>query len=118
MLKRKTPLTRTAIANKSPHKRTPEQGGDEEHLRWVRRQPCSMCGKGAPSHAHHPTGAGMALKGPDKLAVPLCHTCHRQYHDGRGRFADWGRIQKREWMAKMAAELQIIRFAEQLKNAP
>lgn len=90
---------------RSPYRRTPEQGGDEAYLRWVRTLPCCMCGARPPSHAHHKTGAGMALKAPDRETLPLCRKDHRDLHDGNGRFDGWSREHKREWQLEQIAQL-------------
>jgi hypothetical protein len=54
----------------------------KEHLRFVARQPCVICGR-TPAHAHHVRYAqpkGMALKVSDEFTVPLCATHHGQNH--------------------------------------
>ena len=59
------------------------------YLRHVRQTPCLACRSPYPS-AHHLQrvgGKGMALKTDDKWAVPLCHTCHMDLHQG-GRSED------------------------------
>lgn len=118
-LTRKTPMKRSRPEFKSPHKRTPEQGGDEEYLRWIRKLPCCVTGCAATgsSHAHHSTGAGMALKAHDRETMPLCATHHRQFHDGRGYFLDWGRAQRRSWQAAQVGVYQASFLSKQLKNA-
>lgn len=53
-----------------------------EHLRYVGRQPCLICGR-TPSQAHHIRYAqprGLALKVSDEFTVPLCATHHNQNH--------------------------------------
>ena len=58
---------------------------DPAYLRFIRRQPCCVCGKPAPSQAAHirsgypeagwrPTG--MQEKPDDFRTLPLCSTCH------------------------------------------
>ena len=54
----------------------------KEHLRYVRRQPCLICGR-APAHAHHIRYAqprGLALKVSDEFTVPLCAIHHNENH--------------------------------------
>ena len=54
----------------------------KEHLRFVARQPCVICGR-TPAHAHHVRYAqpkGVALKVSDEFTVPLCATHHGQNH--------------------------------------
>ena len=52
----------------------PKRIRSKEHLRFVARQPCLICGR-SPSHAHHVRYAqsrGLALKVSDEFTVPLC----------------------------------------------
>jgi DNA recombination protein Rad52 len=54
----------------------------KEHLRYVARQPCLICGR-APSHAHHIRYAqpkGLGLKVSDEFTVPLCAIHHTENH--------------------------------------
>ena len=54
----------------------------KDHLRFVARQPCVVCGR-SPSHAHHVRFAqarGLALKVSDEFTVPLCATHHGENH--------------------------------------
>ena len=54
----------------------------KEHLRFVARQPCVICGR-SPAHAHHIRYAqpkGLALKVSDEFTVPLCAIHHSQNH--------------------------------------
>ena len=60
----------------------PKRQRSKEHLRYVRRQRCLICGR-APSHAHHIRYAqprGLALKVSDEFTVPLCAIHHNQNH--------------------------------------
>ncbi len=55
---------------------------DEDHLKFVRAQPCLICGR-QPSHAHHLTFAqkrGLSLKVSDEFTVPLCSVHHDALH--------------------------------------
>jgi Rad52/22 family double-strand break repair protein len=54
----------------------------KEHLRFVARQPCLICGR-TPSQAHHLRYAqpkGLGLKVSDEFTVPLCAIHHTQNH--------------------------------------
>lgn len=54
---------------------------DESYLRYVRQQPCIVCGA-YHSEAHHLKYrelAGLGAKTPDYMAVSLCSECHRNY---------------------------------------
>jgi DNA recombination protein Rad52 len=60
----------------------PKRIRSREHLRFVARQPCLICGR-APSHAHHVRYAqsrGLALKVSDEFTVPLCAIHHSENH--------------------------------------
>jgi len=60
----------------------PKRQRSKEHLRYVGRQPCLICGR-APSHAHHIRYAqsrGLALKVSDEFTVPLCAIHHTENH--------------------------------------
>ena len=54
----------------------------KEHLRFVARQPCLICGR-RPSQAHHVRYAqskGLGLKVSDEFTVPLCAIHHTENH--------------------------------------
>lgn len=74
-----------------------------KRLAFVRSLPCASCGRHPPSEAHHPTGAGLALKADDAEAFPLCSRCHRDFHDLRGKFRDWDKAARRLWQRTMSA---------------
>jgi hypothetical protein len=60
----------------------PKRLGSKEHLRFVARQPCLICGR-APSQVHHIRHArpkGLALKVSDEFTVPLCAIHHMEIH--------------------------------------
>ena len=60
----------------------PKRQRSKDHLRYVGRQPCLICGR-APSHAHHIRFAqprGLALKVSDEFTVPLCAIHHNKNH--------------------------------------
>jgi hypothetical protein len=67
----------------------PKRIRSKEHLRFVARQPCLICGR-RPSHAHHVRFAqarGLSLKVSDEFTVPLCAIHHTENHatgDERG----------------------------------
>jgi hypothetical protein len=67
----------------------PKRIRSKEHLRFVARQPCLVCGR-TPSHAHHVRYAqsrGLGLKVSDEFAVPLRAIHHTENHatgDERG----------------------------------
>ena len=60
----------------------PRRIRDKEHLRYVARQPCLICGR-SPGHAHHLRFAQPRVLGrkvSDEWVVPLCATHHRALH--------------------------------------
>jgi hypothetical protein len=60
----------------------PRRLRSKEHLRFVGRQACLICGR-APSQAHHIRYAqakGLALKVRDEFTVPLCAIHHTEIH--------------------------------------
>lgn len=62
-----------------------------EHLRFVRTQPCLICGK-QPSDPHHlPFAQPRALgrKVSDQYTVPLCRAHHREAHRAAKELAWW-----------------------------
>ncbi len=61
---------------------SPRRVRDKEHLKFVARQPCMVCGR-RPGQAHHLRFAqlrAMSSKPSDEWAVPLCTTHHRSLH--------------------------------------
>jgi hypothetical protein len=61
---------------------------DAIYLRFIRRQPCCICGNDIEVEAHHPRvpsinggdNPGMAQKASDRWALPLCGRHHREAH--------------------------------------
>jgi DNA recombination protein Rad52 len=77
----------------------------KEHLGYVARQPCLICGR-APSHAHHIRFAqlrGLGLKVSDEFTVPLCAIHHTENH-ATGNERRWWEEHKIEPLA-VAEEL-------------
>ena len=81
----------------------PQRRRDREHVRFVAKQPCLVCGR-TPSDPHHlrfaqPTGLG--LKVSDEFTVPLCRAHHRELHRA---------VQETEWWSRLAIEpLEVAR---------
>lgn len=62
---------------------------DESYLRYIRTQPCLICGQ-YHSEAHHLkdlTLAGLGAKTPDYMAVSLCDRCHRNFDGHQGHIS-------------------------------
>ena len=69
----------------------PRRLRDREHLNFVARQPCLVCGR-APSDPHHLRFAqprALGRKVSDEFTVPLCRTHHRQIHRTGNEPAWW-----------------------------
>ena len=69
----------------------PRRYRKRDHLRFVMRQPCLLCGR-KPSDAHHvrfvqPRALGR--KASDEFAVPLCRSHHRAEHRAGNEKAWW-----------------------------
>jgi hypothetical protein len=63
---------------------------DKQHLRFVAKQPCLVCGR-EPSDPHHLRFAqprGLGQKVSDEFTVPLCRSHHRELHRA-GEERDW-----------------------------
>ncbi len=78
-----TPEQRTDQVDKSALAiSAPRRVRDKDHLRFVGKQPCLLCGR-KPGHAHHLRFAqprAMGRKVSDEWVVPLCATHHRALH--------------------------------------
>jgi hypothetical protein len=69
----------------------PRRLRDREHLKFVARQPCLICGR-TPSDPHHLRFAqprALSRKVSDEVTVPLCRTHHRQIHRTGNEPAWW-----------------------------
>src|SRR6266480_4026387 len=69
----------------------PRRYRNRDHLRFVMKQPCLLCGR-KPSDAHHirfvqPRALGR--KASDEFAVPLCRSHHRAVHRAGDEKAWW-----------------------------
>jgi hypothetical protein len=68
----------------------PKRLRNKQHLRFVAKQPCLVCGR-EPSDPHHLRFAqsrGLGLKVSDEFTVPLCRAHHRELHRA-GKEVDW-----------------------------
>jgi hypothetical protein len=69
----------------------PRRIRDKEHVRFVTKQPCLICGR-QPSDAHHIRFARLQALGrkvSDEFTVPLCRGHHREVHHGSDEAAWW-----------------------------
>jgi hypothetical protein len=95
---------------------TPRRIRNKEHLRYVARQPCLICGR-SPGQAHHLRFAqprALGRKVSDEWVVPLCATHHRALH-GVGDEERWwkergidpiGHARILWWTTRFGKELQ------------
>ncbi len=94
----------------------PRRIRNKEHLRYVARQPCLICGR-SPGQAHHLRFAqprALGRKVSDEWVVPLCATHHRALH-GVGDEERWwkergidpiGHARILWWTTRFGKELQ------------
>jgi hypothetical protein len=69
----------------------PRRIRDRDHIRYVIKQPCLICGR-RPADAHHlPFSQSRALgrKVSDEFTVPLCRGHHREVHRCGDETAWW-----------------------------
>lgn len=86
-----------------------------KRLRWVRQQGCCLEGGdcNGPIEAHHPTGAGLALKSDDSTAFPLCLQHHTDRHSATGPFKTMTKAERKQWEAEMVAKYQALYDGEE-----
>jgi hypothetical protein len=91
---------------------------DPKRLKWCRGLACAFEGGdcAGPIEAHHPTGAGLALKAPDDQAIPLCTRHHRDRHNHTGPFKSMTKDQRKTWEADMVANYQALYDADNPKE--
>ena len=91
-------IAATAETAPSEHPRPPHRPigktvrhRNKEHLRFLRTQPCLVCGR-QPSDPHHLRFAqpqALGRKVSDEFAVPLCRTHHREAHRATREIVWW-----------------------------
>lgn len=77
------PSRMTRLKAKERDPRADREGDCEKHRAAIRKCPCSMpkCNRMGKSDPHHlkATGLrGMAMRSPDRFAIPLCRSCHEE----------------------------------------
>jgi hypothetical protein len=99
---------RTTVASSvQPDVKTPENGKetgssivhmrrlrDKDHLRFVAKQPCLVCGR-TPADSHHIRLAQLPALGrkvSDEFCVPLCRGHHRELHRHGDESAWWTKL--------------------------
>jgi hypothetical protein len=72
----------------------PRRLRDRDHVRYVAKQPCLICGR-RPSDPHHLRFAqnrALGRKVSDEFVVPLCRGHHREVHQCGDEAAWWGKV--------------------------
>ena len=72
----------------------PRRIRDREHVRYVTKQPCLICGR-TPSDPHHVRFAqhrALGRKVSDEFTVPLCRGHHREVHRFGDEAAWWRKV--------------------------
>ena len=72
----------------------PRRVRDRDHVRYVAKQPCLVCGR-SPSDAHHLRFAqtrALGRKVSDEFTVPLCRGHHREVHRHGDEVAWWQKV--------------------------
>jgi hypothetical protein len=78
----------------SPTSMKPRRSRDKDHIRFIARQPCTVCGR-KPCEAHHIRFAQSRALGrrvSDEFTVPLCRVHHRELHRKGDEAAWWGSV--------------------------
>jgi hypothetical protein len=73
----------------------PRRVRDRDHVRYVAKQPCLVCGR-QPSDAHHLRFAqypALGRKVSDEFTVPLCRGHHREIHRCGDEAAWWSKAE-------------------------
>jgi hypothetical protein len=72
----------------------PRRIRDRDHVRFVARQPCLVCGR-QPCDAHHlrfAQNSALGRKVSDEFTVPLCRGHHRELHRHGDEAGWWGKL--------------------------
>ena len=86
----KTPLAESVDKSQLTHPE-PHRLRDREHVRFVAKQPCLICGRN-PSDPHHlrfVQRQALGRKVSDEYTVPLCRGHHRELHRYGDEAAWW-----------------------------
>ena len=97
----RTPGRKTSIDKAALTLSEPRRVRDRDHVRYVAKQPCLICGR-QPCDAHHLRFAqsrALGRKVSDEFTVPLCRGHHREVH----RVGD-----ERAWWIEAGIEPTVI----------
>jgi len=69
----------------------PRRYRNRQHLRYVAKQPCLICGRrpADPHHLRYLQPRALGRRASDEFAVPLCRSHHRAVHRARDERAWW-----------------------------
>jgi hypothetical protein len=67
---------------------------DRQHLRFIIKQPCLVCGRQPcdPHHLRFAQARGLGQKVSDEFTVPLCRAHHRELHRAGTEVEWWSRL--------------------------
>jgi Putative HNHc nuclease len=67
---------------------------DRQHLRFIIKQPCLVCGRQPcdPHHLRFAQARGLGQKVSDEFTVPLCRAHHRELHRAGTEGEWWSRL--------------------------
>ena len=89
----------------------PRRIRDRDHVRYVAKQPCLVCGR-QPADAHHLRFAqnpALGRKVSDEFTVPLCRGHHREVHRCGDEAVWWLRYESIRWLLLARYGLRHIR---------
>lgn len=116
-------LSKDVFGRKRDRIEKAEDDSDPEYLAWVRMQRCAVSAFPFPGatpcrggiEAHHPTGAGLALKAPDREAFALCHVHHvEELHGHSGAFKAWPKSRLKAWQLEISERYQAFHVKRQV----
>jgi hypothetical protein len=90
----------------------PRRVRDRDHVRYVAKQPCLVCGR-QPSDAHHLRFAqypALGRKVSDEFTVPLCRGHHREIHRCGDEAAWWSKAEVNPTVAARGLWLETHPF--------
>jgi hypothetical protein len=93
----------------------PRRIRDRDHVRYVAKQPCLICGR-RPSDAHHLRFAqhpALGRKVSDEFTVPLCRGYHREVHRCGDEPVWWLKMRINPMVKGRELELRTIRCRHQ-----
>jgi hypothetical protein len=97
----------------------PRRIRDRDHVRYVAKQPCLICGR-RPSDPHHLRFAqnrALGRKVSDEFVVPLCRGHHREVHRCGDEAAWWSKVEVNPMVAARTLWLETHRQLVALDQA-